>query len=104
MTEKLTRMLSLNANKQTKDVKKSKKLLKSNGADLSKGKKLFGKCFNKALAKASKIRKKSKEISRQLGSTRDRKKNRNQHKLLSKRSRSTNWPFPSESEQNRNRP
>ena len=79
----------------TKDVKKAKKLLKSNDANLSKGEKLFGKRFYKSLAKASKIRKKSKEISRQLGSSGDAKKNRNRNKSLSKRSQTTERPFPS---------
>ena len=48
----------------TKDVKEAKNLLKTNSEGLSKGDNLFGKRFYKALSKASKIRKKSKEISR----------------------------------------
>ena len=58
----------------TKDVKEAKKLLKSNSEDLAPAGRHFGKKFYKALSKASKIKKKSKEISKQLGSGFDRKK------------------------------
>ncbi|MCG7869238.1 MAG: hypothetical protein JAY74_23060 [Candidatus Thiodiazotropha taylori] len=80
----------------TKDVKRAKRLLKTNAEDLSKGDKLFGKRFYKALSKASKIRKKSKEISRQLGSTAERKRSKYGHnKTQARRSQSSKRPFQS---------
>ena len=77
----------------TKDVKEAKNLLKTNSEDLSKGDNLFGKRFYKALSKASKIRKKSREISRQLGSS-ERKRNK-QGQSKTKRPQGYSRPFQS---------
>ena len=75
----------------TKDVKEAKNLLKTNSEDLSKGDNLFRKRFYKALSKASKIRKKSREISRQLGSS-ERKRNK-QGQSKTKRPQGYSRPF-----------
>ena len=78
----------------TKDVKKAKKLLKSNSEDIATAEKLFGKKFYKAISKTSKIKKKSKEISKQLGSGFDKKKRR--HDSSHSRDTHSSHPFRSE--------
>lgn len=80
----------------TKDVKKAKKLLKSNSEDLASSQKVFGKKFYKALSKASKIKKKSKEISRHLGSSKFDKKKQRYDSGRFTGAQSSNRPFRSE--------
>ena len=78
----------------TKDVKKAKQLLKSNSEDLASSQKLFGKKFYKALAKSSKVRKRSKEISQQLGSTPKKRKRSDRDRFNGHKQ--GNQPFRSE--------
>ena len=74
----------------TKDLKRAKQLLKKNNKKLSKRKNLFGKRFYKSLSKEAKVSKKSKEISRQLGSNSSKGKS---HRYRSDRDRNDRKRF-----------
>ena len=74
----------------TKDLKRAKHLLKKNNKKLSKRKNLFGKRFYKSLSKEAKVSKKSKEISRQLGSNSSKGKS---HRYRSDRDRNDRKRF-----------